>query len=85
MTQGTAAALPVEGYTIGQVLDEIRYQDVSLVLSGAGNILALLGAAVLDRLGERPQGKADVTVEISDVTEIRIRWGEEDAGQAGRN
>lgn len=78
---GTAAAKPLEDYTIGEVLEEARRQDVSLVLSGTGSLLAMLGSAMLEALGEKPEGRASVTVEVTGVTEIRIRWGEADGTQ----
>jgi hypothetical protein len=57
------------------VLSEIRAEpNFSLMLSGTGSLLALIGAAMLDRMGEAPQGKASVSVEVGDGTQVVIKW-----------
>jgi hypothetical protein len=61
-------------YTIGEVLADIRGSDPALVLTGGGSLLAYIGAAVLERLGLKPEGMAEVTATIDSVTEITIRW-----------
>lgn len=64
----------LDDYTIGEVLADIRRQDPALVLTGTGNLLAHIGSAMLERLGMKPEGMAEVTATIDDATEITIRW-----------
>jgi hypothetical protein len=63
-----------DDYTIGEVLADIGRQDAALVLTGGGNLLAYIGSAVLERLGLKPEGMAEVSATIDEVTEITIRW-----------
>jgi hypothetical protein len=63
-----------DDYTIGEVLADIKRSDAALVLTGGGSILAYIGSAVLERLGMKPEGMAEVTATIDEVTEITIRW-----------
>lgn len=75
MSDRTEAAVRAIGdYTVSDVLDAIRDESVSEVLSGAGTILALFGAAVAERMGVTPEGKAAVTIEIEDDVTITIKW-----------
>jgi nucleotide-binding universal stress UspA family protein len=64
----------VGDYTIDEVLQEIRRSDADLVLTGTSSILAMLGSAMLEALGMKPEGRAEVTATIDDTTEIAIRW-----------
>lgn len=70
----TQATRPLQDYTIGELLAEISSQDMSLVLTGTGNVLAMVGGAMLDRLGEKPEGKASVRIEVTATTKIVIEW-----------
>jgi hypothetical protein len=57
------------------VLAEIGGMPCMDVATDGGALLALIGKAILRRLGVAPEGKATVTYEIGDVTEIRVAWG----------
>ena len=67
----------LDDYTIGEVLADISGSEPGLVLAGTGSLLAYIGAAMLERLGLKPDGMAEVTATIDKATEITIRWPEE--------
>lgn len=71
---GAQAKRALDDYTIAEVLADIRGSDPALVLTGGGSLLIYIGAAMLERLGLKPEGMAEVTATIDDATEITIRW-----------
>jgi hypothetical protein len=73
-TEAPRISVPLDDYTIGEVLAEIGRQEPALVLTGTGSLLALIGSAMLERLGMKPEGMAEVTATIDNATEITIRW-----------
>jgi len=72
--QEEAARRDLDDYTIGELMAEIRRSDAGLVLTGTGSVLAYIASAMLEQLGLKPEGKAEVTATIDSVTEVTIRW-----------